>query len=125
MLESITLSSLGKTWILDLDGTIVKHNGYKLDGYDSLLPGAKKFLQTIPEQDMIIFITSRKENIRSITEDFLRKHDIRYDKIIYNAPYGERILMNDKKPSGLLTAVAVNTERDIFCDLDFMVDDSL
>lgn len=43
MSETIVLSPLPKTWILDLDGTLVKHNGYKLDGHDTLLPGAREF----------------------------------------------------------------------------------
>ena len=58
----IDLSSLGHTWILDLDGTIVKHNGYKTDGYDTFLPGAEKFLQSIPEGDMVLFLTSSKSD---------------------------------------------------------------
>ena len=57
--DVIKLSTLGHTWILDLDGTIVKHNGYKIDGEDSFLPEAKEFLCGIPEKDMIIFVTSR------------------------------------------------------------------
>lgn len=43
--KEIMVSSLPKTWILDLDGTIVKHNGYKIDGKDTLLQGAKQFFQ--------------------------------------------------------------------------------
>ena len=43
--NTIRLSPLGHTWILDLDGTIVKHNGYKIDGYDTFLDGAKEFLE--------------------------------------------------------------------------------
>lgn len=119
--EIITVSSLPKTWILDIDGTIVKHNGYKLDGYDTLLEGAKDFLSSIPETDMIVFITSRTEEYRQLTLDFLKKSGIRYDNIIFNAPYGERILINDKKPSGLPMAVAVNTCRDQFTDSIFKV----
>ena len=57
----LELSSLGKTWILDLDGTIVKHNGYLIDGKDSWLPGAKEFLNNIPKTDMILFLTSREK----------------------------------------------------------------
>ena len=91
------VSSLGKTWILDLDGTLVKHNGYMIDGRDSWLLGAKKFLESIPQNDKIILLTSRTENEKKITEDFLEEQGIRYDHIIYNAPYGERILINVKK----------------------------
>ncbi len=121
----ITLSPLGHTWILDLDGTIVKHNGYKSDGYDTLLDGAADFIGAIPEGDMIIFITSRTEEFKKQTVDFLGKNDIRFDHIIFGAPYGERILINDKKKSGLPTSVAVNTCRDEFCKVGFVVDDKL
>ena len=55
----------------------------------------------------------------------MKNNNIRYDDIIYNAPYGERILVNDKKPSGLRTAIAVNTDRDVFMQDDFYVDDKL
>lgn len=110
--EVIELSPLGKTWVLDLDGTLVKHNGYKLDGFDTLLPGAKGFLANITPEDMVIIVTSRKEEVREQTLSFLRENHIRYDHIIWNAPYGERIVVNDRKPSGLKTAVAVNVERD-------------
>ncbi len=111
-LTEISLSSLGHTWILDLDGTLVKHNGYKLDGKDSFLEGAEAFLNGIPLKDMVIILTSRAEETRDQTESFLREHGIRYDLILYNVPYGERILINDDKPSGLRTAIALGKKRD-------------
>jgi len=125
MKKRITLSALGKTWVLDLDGTVVVHNGYLADGKDTLLSGAKTFLDAIPEGDMIIFLTSRKKDYAELTERFLKEHDIRYDAILYEAPYGERILINDRKPSGLATAFAVNTERNVFCETIFQVDEGL
>lgn len=125
MSDELTLSPLGHTWILDLDGTIVKHNGYKLDGHDTLLDGALEFLNSIPKGDMVVFITSRTEEYRGVTERFFTEHHIRYDQIVYNAPYGERILINDRKPSGLVTAVAVNVMRDCFGSLDVKVDEKL
>lgn len=112
--EAIKISSLCHTWILDLDGTFVKHNGYKIDGFDTLLDGAKTFLDNIPENDYIIFITSRSNEYRQITEKFLEQSNIRYNNIIYNAPYGERILINDRKPSCIDMAVAINVTRDTF-----------
>lgn len=125
MAKYIRVSPLGKTWCFDLDGTIVKHNGYKIDGKDTFLEGAKEFLDKLPENDMIVFITSRTDNERELTEKFLSENHIRYDHIIYNAPYGERILVNDKKPSGLETALAVNTSRDSFLDVIFEIDETL
>ena len=121
-MDDIILSTLGHTWILDLDGTIVKHNGYKIDGHDSMLDGAEDFLHGIPDKDMVIFLTSRTDDLRESTEAFLREHGIRYDHIIYNAPYGERILINDNKPSGLVTGIAVNSERDVFMNRDIIED---
>ena len=117
--NTIKLSRLGHTWIFDLDGTIVKHNGYKIDGYDTLLDGAKEFLEQIPEKDMIIFLTSRTDEVMQQTKMFLHNNEIRYDVIINKAPYGERILVNDMKPSGLITALAFNSSRDKFFNIIF------
>ena len=64
MCEVLTLSTLPKTWIFDLDGTLVKHNGYKIDGYDSLLEGAKEYLDQIPDDDYILILTSRTDEYR-------------------------------------------------------------
>ena len=119
MKNKLTLSTLGHTWIFDLDGTIVKHNGYLLDGQDTLLPGALEFLHSIPEKDMVIIVTSREEKYRELTEDFLKSNNIRYDHIIYNAPYGERILVNDDKPRGLKMSYAVSSKRDEWCGLKY------
>lgn len=111
MENKLTLSTLGHTWLLDLDGTIVKHNGYMIDGRDSLLDGAKAFLESIPEGDKIIFLTSRKTEYKEQTEEFLKENSIRYDEILFDLPYGERVLLNDKKESGMITGIAVNKER--------------
>lgn len=124
-MTEIKLSQLGHTWILDLDGTVVIHNGYKMPCGETFLEGAEEFLKSIPEGDMIVFLTSRTDSQKEMTEQFLRGHGIRYDHIIYNAPYGERIIVNDRKPSGLQTAVAVNVERDGVCDLTVKVDETL
>lgn len=124
-MRELVLSNLGHTWILDLDGTLVKHNGYKIDGEDSFLPRAEEFLRNIPEEDMVVFVTSRAEKYREDTEWFLQENSIRYDHIIYNAPYGERILFNDDKPGGLKTAIAVNVERDKRLETVIRIDESL
>ncbi len=114
MEEMIILSTLPKTWIFDLDGTLVKHNGYREDGRDTLLAGVREYFAEIPPEDKIILITSRTDKCREQTVCFLREKGIRYDEILFNMPLGERILVNDRKPSGLETAVAVNLDRDVF-----------
>ena len=125
MPERCIISPLAKTWVLDLDGTVVKHNGYKLDGRDSLLSGAKEFFQRLPSEDMVVFLTSRPPELAEMTEAFLHENGLRFDAILYGAPYGERILINDRKPSGLKTAIAINTRRNRFPDTEFVVDEKL
>ena len=114
MEEKLILSTLPKTWIFDLDGTLLKHNGYKEDGIDTVLQGVKEYLSRIPSEDKIVILTSRKEAYREQTMLFLAQEGIRYDEILFNMPVGERIVVNDRKPSGLDMAVAVNLDRDKF-----------
>ena len=45
--DKVVLSSLPKTWLIDIDGTIVKHNGH-LNGEDELLSGVLEFFVKIP-----------------------------------------------------------------------------
>lgn len=123
--KTISLSPLTHTWILDIDGTIVKHNGYIIDGVDTLLPNAREFVSSIPESDMIIFITSRKLQYREATLEFLQKNNIRYDHIIFEAPYGERILLNDRKPSELAMSLALNIDRDILPEISINIDNDI
>ncbi|MBO6147959.1 MAG: hypothetical protein J6O55_01310 [Lachnospiraceae bacterium] len=113
--DTLVLSTLPKTWIFDLDGTIVKHNGYKIDGHDTLLDGTKEYLDGIPEEDVILILTSRTDEYKEMTLEFLEQNGIRYDQILFNMPMGERIVVNDRKPSGLDMAVGVNVYRDADC----------
>lgn len=123
--EVYVLSPLHKTWIFDIDGTIVKHNGYISDGEDTILDGAKAFFSQLSPEDRIILLTSRAEEYADATIEFLKRNTIRFDHIIFGVPYGERILVNDKKPSGLPTALAINPERDTFMNVSFQIDPEL
>lgn len=114
MADKLILSTLPKTWVFDLDGTLLKHNGYKTDGHDTILAGVLEYLQTIPSTDKIIIFTSRTDEYKQETLNFLAKHGIRYDEILFNMPMGERILVNDRKPSGLDMSFAMNIDRDKF-----------
>jgi len=108
---NLSLSALPHTWIIDIDGTILKHNGHKELG-DKLLAGVKEFLQRIPAEDTIILMSAREECYAEATLSFLRSNNLRYDQVIFGLPKGERILINDVKPSGLDTALAINVARD-------------
>ena len=108
--QNLTLSALEHTWIIDLDGTLVEHNGYK-NGEDKLLEGAKEFVDSIPKEDFILILTAREVAAKQKTELFLKEKGIRYNQILFEMPFGERILINDNKPSGLKCAHALTPER--------------
>jgi hypothetical protein len=124
-MQELALSPLGHSWFLDLDGTLVKHNGHLTEGRDTLLAGAEELLAQIPAGDLVVIITSRTDEHREATLQFLAERGIRYDHIIFNAPFGERIVVNDAKPSGLQTAVACNGTRDEAPVLRVRIDQSL
>jgi ribonucleotide monophosphatase NagD (HAD superfamily) len=94
---------LKKTWIFDLDGTLVVHRGYE-NGQDVLLDGITELLAKIPKTDMVVIITGRPEKDRKVTINNLDNLGIRYDHIIFDAGQGARIVVNDTKPSGYKTA---------------------
>ncbi len=121
----LTLSPLPKTWIFDVDGTIVKHNGHLSREGDQLLPGVKDFFESIPITDTIVLMTARKKEHQDSLKQFLTGNNIRFDYLLTNMPQGERVLVNDRKPSGLTTAFAVNKERDQPLDLYFEINNSL
>lgn len=121
----LTLSPLPKTWILDVDGTLVVHNGYLTPEGDRLLPGVKSFFASIPSTDLVVLITARPEEHKEALVQFLKQEGIRFDCLILNAPTGERILVNDAKPSGLRTAYAYSATRNGKFDLKFHIDSLL
>lgn len=61
---------------------------------------------------MVIILTAREPGAKMRTEQFLKKNSVRYDHILFGIPMGERILMNDTKPSGLRCAYSVCPNRD-------------
>ncbi len=67
-----------------------------------------------PKEDFILILTSRTDEYKEMTLSFLKDNGIRYDQILFNIPMGERIVVNDRKPSGIDMAVAINTSRDLF-----------
>ena len=121
----LELSALPKTWLIDVDGTIVKHNGYFLDGHDTLLEGAREFIASIPPEDRVIIMTAREEEYLPALKEFLDQNGIRYDQIVTDLTVGERIVINDRKPSGLDTAYAINKDRDKPLNVEYKINSKL
>jgi hypothetical protein len=123
--NTLTLSALAHTWILDFDGSLVKHNGYR-NGTDEWLPGALEFLRSIPADDYILILTARESVFREQTEAFIKAAGIRYNDIKFDIPAGERILLNDEKPSGLRCAYTLSPKRDAgLVDIRILIDRKL
>ena len=104
------LSNLPKTWLIDLDGTIIKHNSH-LKGKNIILKKVKSFWKNIPSNDKIVLLTAREKKYKKTTVNFLRENNLKFDHIIFDLNFGERILLNDMKPDGLLTAYSYNLKR--------------
>jgi hypothetical protein len=109
----LALSLLPKTWIVDIDGVVFIHNSY-LDQGDRLIPNAREFLASLPSEDRVVLLSARTEDHRETTIRSLESFGIRYDALILGLPVGERLLINDAKPDGLVMAHAINTRRDVF-----------
>lgn len=125
MSDTLTLSPLGKTWLVDIDGTILPHNGH-LTGQDVLLPGVVKLWQSFGPADVVILMTGRAEKFRAATLGILEAAGLRWDQALFDLPTGERVLINDTKPSGLRTAHAVCVPRDAgLSGVTFRIDETL
>lgn len=109
--EFLNLDHLARTWILDLDGTLVWHNCQLTDA-SVLLPGVWEFFQNLPDQDVVVILTARTPRERGDILRFFNGLGIRVDHVICGASHGLRTLVNDRKPDGTATARGVNVIRD-------------
>jgi len=124
-MSELTLSPLAHTWLIDIDGTIVRHNGHKSNA-ESLLEGVLAFWAQIPTTDKVVLLTARTAEEMKATLGFLDQQGLRYDHVLFEMPTGERVLINDCKPSGLKTAIALNVVRDKgLSGLRFSIDPNL
>jgi len=70
-----------------------------------------KLLEWYAAGHIIILTTARPEGIRSFTENQLHSYGIIYNQLIMGVTSGERIVINDNKPEGDITARAISLER--------------
>ena len=119
-----------KTWFIDLDGTLQKHNSDgELDNlikkysrnshkHEKTVEGIEEFLELI-KNDCVVITTARDERHAPHTISVLHYFNIKYDKIIFGIGSAESIVVNDIKPVGVVendielnTAFAYNLKRD-------------
>jgi len=97
------------TIFCDIDGTLVKHSKptdsqlptHTLELLDGTL---EKLLEWDKMGYNIILTTGRKESLRSVTELQLSKAGIIHDQLIMGIGGGKRVLINDNKPNGTISA---------------------
>ena len=111
--ESVTYR---KTIFIDIDGTILKHhqnlNKMTSDEPELIEGTIEKFLWWIKKEYYIVITTARVEGLRQVTQKQLTDVGLFYDQMIMGLPNGPRVLINDKKPEGTISAVAYCIERD-------------
>jgi hypothetical protein len=93
-----------KTLFIDIDGVLIVHKGNltsQILSHPELIPGTiEKLNKWEADGHKIILTTGRKESIRDLTEKQLLSLGIFYDQLVMGLPRGERIVINDKKPTG-------------------------
>ena len=73
-----------------------------------------------------MILTAREKEAREQTEAFLKSYCVRYNDIKFEMPMGERILLNDSKPSGLRMSYSIECIRDKGLeDLKIIIDETL
>ena len=105
------------TVICDIDGCILLHRSTLsgvLDEAPTLLPGAKeKFCEWERHGHRIILLTGRPDSMREHTEVELTRLGLFWHQLIMGCGGGPRVLINDEKPDGLVTAHALCIKRDV------------
>ena len=101
------------TILTDLDGTLIEYNLDVIEGLKpmTLLPGVLDKLTEWRENGYCIVITTGRPATRIHTERQLQEAGISYDHLLMGLGGGKRILINDAKPDGQITAVAYCIER--------------
>jgi len=105
-----------KTLFLDIDGTLVEHKNPHLTSLPShkmdVLEGTiEKLLEWNKKGYTIILTTGRRESNREVTVKQLQEVGIFYDHLIMGVGRGPRVVINDIKPDGMLTAYSINLVR--------------
>lgn len=104
------------TIFLDIDGTIIKHQKDLLsmitNNAEVIEGTVEKLLEWHAAGYKIILTTARPESARLKTQQQLSELGIIYHQLIMNLGSGPRVVINDTKPNGTITAIAKPLIRD-------------
>ncbi len=105
------------TLFIDLDGVLVENSGEHFKPKWGTTPAIEqnvKFLNELYDEGKatIIITTCRTEQFRKVTEEQLKKHNIKYHQLILGLPHTKRFLINDYSTTNAYrSAEAVNLKR--------------
>ena len=90
---------------------IILGNNEKVDSGKILDGTIEKLLEWNKKGYTIILTTGRRESNREVTVKQLQEVGIFYDHLIMGVGRGPRVVINDTKPDGMITAYSVNVVR--------------
>lgn len=106
---------MSKTLFIDIDGTILSHPGTVTEIYKNnqrvLDDVIDKFNQWLVADYMIIITTARPESMREFTLNQLTNLGLFCHQLIMGCRCGPRIVINDIKDDGTITAKAINLKK--------------
>jgi len=104
------------TILIDLDGTCFLEQGNLhaiITKEPVVLPGVHlRFAEWREKDYYVVITTARPESIRSLTLKHLTDNGLWCDQLVMGLPIGPRVVINDVKPNGMITAKAYCIERD-------------
>lgn len=108
-----------KTYFIDLDGVLVKNSAEFTPPYWGDTDSLSENVKTMNEiYDMgystVIITTSRKEKYKEKTILQLKNIGMKYDRIIFGLPHGNRTIINDYSTSNPYpSCIAINLQRNV------------
>ena len=115
--EWLSFKGKTKTYFIDIDGVVVKNSAEYWEPYWGTTEGIAENVETIKKLhesgSQIIFVTTRKEEYRKITEEQLARLGLKYHSLVMGAYHTTRVLINDFANSNSYpSALAINIARD-------------
>lgn len=103
------------TIFVDFDGTCCYHweNLPEIMRHDSkILDGVfEKFQEWRSKDYYVVLTTARPESLREFTTRQIMEMGLYFDQLVMGLPTGPRVIINDEKPNGMLTAFAKCVKR--------------
>jgi hypothetical protein len=83
----------------------MKHGGEVLDGV------FEKFQEWRSKDYYVVLTTARPESLRAFTTQQIVDMGLHFDQLVMGLPTGPRVVINDEKPNGMVTAFAKCVRR--------------